>query len=122
MTCWVRVHVLLGVAFWAGLAHPQNAGVRLIATPPRQRELWLAHGRVIPGQSAAALRYRAHRQKLELRALRAAAPRSAGATAFPRVDPRTRSAPLGPAPLASDASGLGVQDYGLIAGRATAVA
>ena len=30
--------------------------------------------------------------------------------------------PLGPAPLASDASGLGVQDYGPVAGRATAVA
>lgn len=30
--------------------------------------------------------------------------------------------PLGPAPLASDATGLGIQDYGLVAGRATAVA
>jgi len=118
MTCWVRVYVLLGVAFWAGLAHPQNVGMRLIATQPRQRELWFAHWRLIPGQSAAALRYRAHRQKLELRALRAAAPRSAGAIAFPRVDPGTAWTPLGTAPLASDASGLGVQDYGLVAAPA----
>ena len=29
---------------------------------------------------------------------------------------------MGPAPLASDATGLGVQDYGPVAGRATAVA
>jgi len=30
--------------------------------------------------------------------------------------------PLGPLPLPSDASGLGVQDYGWVSGRATAVA
>jgi len=77
---------------------------------------------VIPGQQAAALRYRAHRQKLELRALHAAAPRSAGMSAFPHVTPAGIWTPLGPAPLASDATGLGVQDYGLVAGRATAVA
>jgi hypothetical protein len=68
------------------------------------------------------MRYRAQRQKLELRALHAAAPRVAGMTAFPHVAPGTVWAPLGPAPLASDATGLGVQDYGLVAGRATAVA
>jgi hypothetical protein len=77
---------------------------------------------VIPGKSAAALRYRAHRQKLELRALHAAAPHSAAMSAFPRVAPATVWTPLGTAPLASDASGLGVQDYGPVAGRATAVA
>jgi hypothetical protein len=43
-------------------------------------------------------------------------------SAFPRVAPGTVWTPLGPAPLASDASGLGVQDYGPVAGRATAVA
>ena len=105
----------------AGLASARH-GIRTIANPPRQRELWFSHGRVIPGQSAAALRYRAHRQKLELRALRSAAPRSAGSYAFPRDTPGTVWTPLGPAPLASDATGLGVQDYGLVAGRATAVA
>ena len=30
--------------------------------------------------------------------------------------------PLGPVPLASDASGIGIQDYHQVAGRATAVA
>lgn len=35
--------------------------------------------------------------------------------------PATVWTPLGPAPLASDAGGLGVQHYGPVAGRATAV-
>ena len=43
-------------------------------------------------------------------------------SASPHVTPGTRWTPLGPAPLASDATGLGVQDYGPVAGRATAVA
>ncbi|MGH9547039.1 MAG: hypothetical protein ACRD23_17680, partial [Terriglobales bacterium] len=89
---------------------------------PRQSELWFRRGRVIPGQPAAALRYRAERQKLQLRAERAATPRLAGTSAFPRVAPGTIWTPLGPAPLASDPTGLGVQDYGPVAGRATAVA
>jgi hypothetical protein len=100
----------------------QNAGIRSTANRPRQREQWFEHGRAIPGQASAALRYRAHRQKLELRALHAATPRSAAVSALPRVVPGTVWTPLGPAPLASDASGLGVQDYGPVAGRATAVA
>lgn len=53
--------------------------------------------------------------------MHAAEPRSAGANAFPRVTPGTVWAQLGPAPLASDATGLGVQDYGLVADRVTAV-
>jgi hypothetical protein len=68
------------------------------------------------------LRYRAHRQKLELRASQAAVSRLSGMNALPRVAVGTVWTPLGPAPLASDATGLGVQDYGLVAGRATAVA
>ena len=72
------------------------------STSLRQHELWFRHGRTIPGQPAAALRYRAHRQKLQLRALQAAAPRLAGNTAFPRAAPGTIWTPLGPA-----ASGLG---------------
>ena len=76
---------------------------------------------MLPGHSAAALRYRAQRQKLQLRAFRAA-PHAAGSAAIPRVAAGTVWTPLGPAPLASDATGLGVQDYGPVAGRATAVA
>ena len=121
MTFWVRHRLLLCLTFCAALVSAQSAGIHLAAKQPRQRELWFAHGRVIPGQATAALRYQAHRRKLELRALHAAEPRSAGANAFPRVAPGTVWTPLGPAPLASDATGLGVQGYGLVAGRVTAV-
>src|SRR2546425_87739 len=87
---------------------------------PRQREQWFMHGRLIPGESAAALRYRAHAQKMQLRAEQAARMNTAIAAA-------TTTAigiwtPLGPAPLASDATGFGQQDYGWVSGRATAVA
>src|SRR3989449_7452242 len=86
---------------------------------PRQREQWFMHGRLIPGESAAALRYRAHAQKMQLRAEQAARMNTAIAAA-------TTTAigiwtPLGPAPLASDATGFGQQDYGWVSGRATAV-
>ncbi len=76
---------------------------------------------MLPGRSAAALRYRAQRQKLQLRAFRAA-PHEAGPAAIPFIAAGTVWTPLGPAPLASDATGLGVQDYGPVAGRVTAVA
>ncbi|MGA9800976.1 MAG: hypothetical protein WBQ68_18310 [Terriglobales bacterium] len=94
----------------------------MTASQSLRRELWFEHGRVVPGQASAGLRYRAHRQKLALRASQAAAPRLPGINALPRVAVGTVWTPLGPAPLASDASGVGVQDYGLVAGRATAVA
>jgi hypothetical protein len=122
MKSWVRISLLLCLTFFAELVSAQSPESRIAANQARQQEQWFENGRVIPGQAAAALRYRAHRQKLELRASHAAAPRSAAMSAFPRVAPGTVWTPLGPAPLASDASGLGVQDYGPVAGRATAVA
>ncbi|HLW88273.1 MAG TPA: hypothetical protein VKR57_07245 [Terriglobales bacterium] len=69
---------------------------------------------MLPGQPAAELLRRAHAQKLALRAARAANP----------ATPQNSSGwiPLGPAPLASDASGVGDQDYNWVSGRATAVA
>ena len=87
---------------------------------PRRREQWFMHGRVVPGESGAALRYRAHAQKMELRAERALRMNTASTAA-------TTTAigvwtPLGPAPLASDATGFSQQDYGWVSGRATAVA
>jgi hypothetical protein len=88
----------------------------------RKAEQWFRHGRVVPGQPAAALRYRARRQMMQLRALHAATSLGISATALPRVVSTTTWKPLGPLPLASDASGFGVQDYGWVAGRATAVA
>ncbi len=87
-----------------------------------KRETWLRHGRVIPGQSPAALRYRAYRQKLQQRAWRAAQTSSSDIEASPHTPSTGAWKPLGPLPLASDASGVGVQDYGWVTGRATAVA
>ena len=81
------------------------------------REQWLSRGRIpIPGESAADLRLRAHRQKLQRRAL--ASPSASPMLAASAV---TGWQPLGPAPLASDASGSGMQDYGPVSGRVTAV-
>lgn len=80
-------------------------------------ERWFLHGRIVPGESAAALRHRALVQKAQMRA------RGAG-----RAENRQPSSPdsgwttLGPAPLASNASGNGQDDYGWVSGRATAVA
>jgi hypothetical protein len=80
---------------------------------------WNQRGRTVPGASAAALRLRAYRQKMEMRAQRAGAMRS-------ESSPNTGSSaafwtPLGPAPLASDATGEGMQDYNWVSGRATSV-
>ena len=120
--CSARLDCLLCLTFCAGLVSAQSAEIRTTANQAHPREQWFGHGRLIPGQAAAGLRYRAHRQKLELRASHAAAPRPAAMSGSPRIAPGTVWTPLGPAPLASDASGLGVQDYGPVAGRATAVA
>ncbi len=94
---------------------------------PQQREQWFLHGRIIPGQSApgqsaATLRYRAHLQKMHLRAARLAAAQAAGSNAWSQASSGTTWTALGPAPLASDATGFGSQDYDWVSGRATAVA
>src|SRR5579864_4087199 len=75
------------------------------------RENWQMQGRRIPGFNSAILRDRALRQKLQMRAMAALSGTSGGSW---------RS--LGPLPLPSDASGIGLQDYGWVSGRATAVA
>ena len=76
-----------------------------------------------PGESAAALRFRAYRQKMTLREQRAAAARAHSVTTGRGSSPL---APIvwtqaGPAPLASDATGEGQQDYNWVSGRATSV-
>jgi hypothetical protein len=88
---------------------------------PEEREQWFQKGRTVPGQSAASLRYRAHQQKMQLRAQRAAELNRAGKLQ-PASSSTTGWVNLGPAPLASDASGTGFQDYGWVSGRATALA
>jgi len=79
-----------------------------------QREQWFLRGRTLPGQPTAELLRRAHAQKLALRAARAKneTPSNTGSS----------WTSLGPAPLASDASGVGQQNYNWVSGRATAVA
>jgi len=81
---------------------------------PDKRSDWMMRGRTAPkGQSAAALRLRAHQQKMTMRAARAAAIKAG--TVTPGII--TPWVPLGPAPLVSD------QDYYLsVTGRSTAIA
>jgi len=94
----------------------------------RSKWNWNQRGRSVPpGESAARLRLRAYRQKMALRAQRAAeilsSHQSANEAFAPAAvaPPPTVWAPLGPAPMASDATGDGAQDYNWVSGRATAV-
>lgn len=80
---------------------------------------WNQRGRTVPGDSAARLRFRAYQQKMAMRAARrnsvptASLPASqSGSTVWTSV---------GPAPLASDATGEGGQNYNWVSGRATSV-
>ncbi|HYL13686.1 MAG TPA: hypothetical protein VEV41_11665 [Terriglobales bacterium] len=85
---------------------------------PQAREQWFRKGRTAPpGQSAAELRYRAHQQKMRMRAARAQT--AAAQLALTPNAPVTGWTALGPAPLASD-PGTG-QDYNWVSGRATSV-
>src|SRR5947209_19691 len=66
---------------------------------PAAREQWFRKGRTAPpGQSAAELRYRAHQQKMRMRAQRA---RAAAQLALTPNAPAMGWTALGPAPLAS---------------------
>ncbi len=83
----------------------------------KQRAEWFLHGRVVPGKSSAELRHRAYQAKMQARA--------SHANSRPNTQPASSSSgwtPLGPVPLASDATGDGFQNYNQVSGRATAVA
>jgi hypothetical protein len=82
------------------------------------REQWFLRGRSSSIQSGAAQRYQAYLQKMRMRAARAARAQKLGDA----VPTALVWSPLGPAPLASDASGVGEYNYGWVSGRATAVA
>ncbi len=121
-TLWVCAFLIstLGVAF--GQGSKQNSEFDAIEERdrdnPRARDEWFMRGRTAPnGESAAALRFRAYQQKMQLRKQLLAA---RAVTAVPHVAFPFGWTPLGPAPLASNA-GTG-QDYGWVSGRATAVA
>lgn len=78
------------------------------------REQWQMRGRSVPGTSGAALRQRAIQQKIKMRATPRVTQNASGASGV--------WTSIGPLPLPSDASGVGLQDYNWVAGRATAVA
>lgn len=87
----------------------------------QRQNRWFYTGRILAGKNAAQLRQRAYDLKLKMRAQRAAA-LAAGPRGEATPQSTTPWTPLGPVPLASDASGNGTQDYHQVAGRATAVA
>jgi hypothetical protein len=78
-----------------------------------QREQQFLRGRILPGHPAAELLRHAYAQRLALRTAKSGSPRPQNSSGWTS---------LGPAPLASDASGVGQQDYNWVSGRATALA
>jgi len=87
----------------------------------KQRSEWFLHGRVVPGKSSAELRRRAYQAKMQARAVRLARFRAAHSNSQ-SAQSSGGWMPLGPVPLASDATGDGFQNYNQVSGRATAVA
>jgi len=84
-----------------------------------RREQWFAQGRTSGLEPVASARHHALRQKMAMRPFRN--------IQFARQTSPTNAlagewVQLGPAPLISDASGVGLQDYNFVDGRATAVA
>src|SRR5580698_7608230 len=86
----------------------------------QERSEWFLRGRVVPGKSSAELRYRAYQAKMQARAARLARTQAVHADSQPAS--AGAWTPLGPVPLASDATGDGFQNYNQVSGRATAVA
>jgi hypothetical protein len=87
----------------------------------KESSQWFYRGRVVRRLPSAELRRQAYQAKMQLRSQRA---KALVASASPNSQPSLSTGswiPLGPAPLASDASGNGTQDYRQVAGRATAV-
>jgi hypothetical protein len=107
--------LLLGTAFSQSKTAGQETRERRTL-----QEHWFLRGRSSTGQSGAAQRYRAYLQKMRMRAERLARVHKVENSSSPSS--ALIWSPLGPAPLASDASGVGEYNYGWVSGRATAVA
>ena len=127
---WLRGLVLV-LSFSASVCRVQAQGAKQAfpetpisdrdADHVKQRNEWFYRGRIVRGLPSAELRRRAVEMKLKLRTQRAAA--LAAGTGAGAISLSSGSwLPLGPAPLASDTSGNGTQDYHQVAGRATAIA
>src|SRR5579859_212292 len=87
------------------------------------RDKWFLNGRTVPGKSAAALLERAHQQRIHLMEQQRVTGVSTGSQSL--ILPLSSGAgpawqSIGPAPIVSDPSGQ--QDYGMVAGRVTAIA
>jgi hypothetical protein len=121
---WLVLFLLVIGPVVCGQDLPVASDSKLAGTQSREqralRERWFLRGRSSPGRSGAAQRYRAHLQKMRIRAARLANMQKSDNDSPPSS--AVVWSPLGPAPLASDASGTGEYDYGWVSGRATAVA
>ena len=131
--CCLQVSVSILCFLCVGpLAHGQSARPQSSQTSTRNnntayekaRNDWFYRGRIVRGrlskESSAELHRRAYEAKIAMRAQHAAA--LASARADPSPSSNSPWIPLGPVPLASDASGNGTQNYNQVSGRATAVA
>jgi len=108
----IGIVVLVAASAVAQVGRPVTAAARQQNNAARHR--WQTTGRSLPGASSAALRHNALQQKSRMRALRnLSAPTGGISGAW---------ISLGPLPLPSDASGIGLQDYNWVSGRATTVA
>ena len=126
------IHAVVCILFWIAatpMLAAQNQS-KVSATNGNQesqtnriqrQNQWFYTGRIVAGKNAAQLRQRAYALKLKMRARRAAAV-AANSISESTAQSSTQWTPLGPVPLASDATGNGTQDYHQVAGRATAVA
>ncbi len=122
--CLVLISVFMFVLMMVSVAAGQGSRIKPETgemqdrDQPRRRAEWFRRGHIpLPGYRAAELRLRAYQQKMKLRAQQPlnfdAAVTGLAATGW---------VSLGPAPLASDASGgTKDQDYNWVSGRATAV-
>ncbi len=129
------------IPFAAAQAAKQSIPESKISDPDADhvqlRSQWFYRGRLVRGKHAAELRHRAFEMKMQARRQRAAALLASRASSQNSSRATSQGAqqgtsqnivtsgswiPLGPMPLASDASGNGTQDYRQVAGRATAVA
>ncbi|PYX49236.1 MAG: hypothetical protein DMG79_09325, partial [Acidobacteria bacterium] len=128
---WLHIPAFLLISSAAvSFAFGQGAKQTLPATPRRdadadhvkERNEWFFRGRLVRGKNSAELRRRAYQAKLKMRAQHAAALSLTPALTGPVSLSSGSWTPLGPMPLASDASGNGTQDYRQVSGRATAVA
>jgi hypothetical protein len=127
----LRVRFLVLVCFAAvAIARAQDAKQMLGRSPipdgdgdhVKERNEWFFRGRLVHGKPSAELRRRAYLAKLKMRGQHAAMLAQA-VRASESVSLGFGSwVPLGPVPLASDATGTGTQDYHQVAGRATAIA